>query len=217
MFGGVTIEARGVFDPLELPFIGWVTDKKIKRLMKNVGRTHVKTIRDRTKSGIDANGKNFIPLAKSTRMASKPRPKRGSRNPLPSTSRGGASPLYQTGNTFLNKISYVDYSTDTGGVTHFFVKDVPLENGSSSAAVAAVHNSGKSFGPMTQANLKGGKYFRIPIRTNKGRKDIGILKKFVRGRRLPKREFMGITKLEMEALNRSILTYLKTNRWSYQR
>lgn len=222
MFGSVMITTKhstskgGQYGDFDLPYFGWVSDKKIMRMMEHVGRDQVQKIKDRTRTGVDANGKPFKPLAKSTRMASKPRPRRGSRRALPAATRGGSTPLFQTGNTFLNKVTYSTHAVHGGGLAHFYVRDVALKNGGSSAAIAAVHNSGRSFGPMTQANLKGGVYFRIPIRRgNKGKRDIGILKKFVRGRTLPKREFMGISQQELTNLAKSITTFLMTDSWHH--
>lgn len=198
----------------DLDVFGITNKKKMRAMMKKIGETQTKRIQQRTKKSVDVHGNKFAPLSKMTAMAAKPRPKIP-RGVLSDQQRGRGRPLYQTGKMFLNKMTHREQSSGTMHSTTIFVRDVGVTSDDGrkvrSVAVASAHNNGHSYPAM----FKSSKNFRIPIKMGKRSpaRDIGIITQAIRPRRLPKREFMGISTSEVNGLYISITGYLKTGIW----
>ena len=197
-----TLSRVGVMDP-----------KDMRRMMDRIGENAVVNIKKRVRAGRDLQGRPFKKLSRWTQDASKPRPVRGARE-LPPGRRGALSPLYQTGKTFLRHFRHrVTKAEPSSGQVLIYVRNAKTKRGASAAAIASVHNAGYNFKAMGRGVLRGGRFFRIPVHRADTPRGKGLFVQRVGPRRLPKREFIGVSNKEKKRLAGTIINYYRTLKW----
>jgi len=200
LFGGTS---RNIFWPK-----AW-SKRAMKLMIEGVGRDVKGHITARTKRGIDIKRRRFKAVAPSTAASVYPRPKRGQQ--LAGSARGsGKPPLMGLPKVMKNLKVKVTNVTPRGRGAQVEVavnnKSVRLSDGRTMKAsdLANAHNFGKSYKAMTWHMLKNAKRFRIPI---KSKNPFGILTSKIKHRRLPKREFMGLSASELNGIVKKIDAY----------
>lgn len=196
--------------------------ENVEVMMRHVGRAMVKQIKKRTQEGKNIRGRRFTPLSEWTRKSRDPRPKRGERINMTGAKRRGGKNVLKGGKLFLKHLTYKATSSPAGrnAAVEVYVKskNIRLSDGRTmnAADLAAVHNYGHSY-PAIFKSFPG---MRIPVRaTSFGKRkspgrgiNPGIFTNRISKRRLPKREFMGLTTPEVRKMHRQMSAYIAGNK-----
>ena len=196
--------------------------ENVEVMMRHVGRAMVKRIKKRTQEGKNIHGRRFTPLSEWTRKARDPRPKRGERINMTGAKRRGGKNILKGGTLFLKHLTYHVGASQSGrnAAVEVYIKskNVRLSDGRTmnAADLARVHNDGMWYGAVFKA-FPG---MRIPVRSKKFGKrksrgfgvNPGIFTTRISRRRLPKREFMGLTTPEVRKMHSQMSAYIAGNK-----
>ena len=189
----------------------------IEKVMSNVSKKQIASIKTRTRKGIGSDGQAFQGLASSTLQAMYPRPAPG--EPLSGKTRGSRSnknPLAGF-RRVLEHLSYkIKRSPDRHRATlEIFIKNATLEldygRTMTTLEMARIHQYGSS----TPARYRMHPPYRIPIKSKKvgrGKDNYGIITRKVGPSHTPARPFMGWTSDELDKAKEIVLKAYKNRK-----